>query len=79
MANRININGIELTIEQTFPYVAKTESIVEETVVEVKEERPTKKGKKGKKEVVEDESTVEETEVTEETTNEVVDEPKDEE
>ena len=49
MANKINVNGIELTIEQTFPYVVKTESIVEET------------------------------EVTEETTDEVVDEPKDEE
>ncbi len=77
MANKINVNGIELTIEQTFPYVAKTESIVEETVVEVKEEKSTKKGKKGKKEVVEDEPIVEETEVTEGTTDEVVDEPKD--
>lgn len=72
MANKINVNGIELTIEQTFPYVAKTESIVEETVVEVKE-RPTKKGKKAKEEVVEDEP------IVEETTDEVVDESKDEE
>lgn len=38
MANKINVNGIELTIEQTFPYVAKTEVKVEETVVEVKDE-----------------------------------------
>lgn len=73
MANRININGIELTREETFPTITVTESKVEEIVVEVKET------KKGKKEVVEDKPIVEETEVTEETTDEVADESKDEE
>ena len=70
MANRINVNGIELTREETFPTIAVAEPKVEETVVE-----EVKETKKAKEEVVEDKPIVEETEVTEETT----DEPKDEE
>jgi hypothetical protein len=42
MANRININGIELTREETFPTIAVSEPKVEETVVE--EVKETKKG-----------------------------------
>lgn len=41
MANRININGVELTREQTFPYVAVDVTEIKEGVKESKEKVET--------------------------------------
>ena len=68
MANRINVNGIELTREETFPTIAVAEPKVEETVVEeVKEEKVIESTVETEEtsEVVEDEPTETENEIKE--------------
>lgn len=65
MANRINVNGIELTREETFPTIAVAETkVVKETV---KEEEKVVESTVETSEVVEDESTETEDEIEEST------------